>query len=102
MKNLIHLHFLAIKNRGLISPETTLDQFLMKLEEEYTEVQNAYADDCVNQKLPSSDLIYEMTDLVMVVLNCFQHYGVDFEEQLRINIKRQEQRICIHSKGNNN
>jgi NTP pyrophosphatase (non-canonical NTP hydrolase) len=61
-------------------------------------VGNAYADDCLDGKLPSSDLVYEMTDLVMVVLNCFQHYGIDFEEQLRINIKRNENRICIGSK----
>lgn len=99
MKTLLLQHYIAIKKRGLISVETTLDQFLMKLEEEYIEVGNAYADDCLERKLPSSDLVYEMTDLVMVVLNCFQHYGIDIEEQLRINIKRQEQRVCIHSKG---
>ena len=99
MKNLLRLHYIAIKKRGLISAETTLDQFLMKLEEEYIEVQNAYADDCNEHRIPSSDLIYEMTDMIMVALNCFQHYGIDFEKQLRINLKRQEQRIHIVSKG---
>jgi hypothetical protein len=38
----------------------------------------------------------------MVVLNCFQHYDIDFEEQLRINLNKQEQRVYIHSKENNN
>lgn len=88
MKTLLIQHYEAIKNRGLISPETTLDQFIAKLEEEYSEVISQYADDCNEHKLPSSDLVYEMTDLVMVVLNCFQHYGIDIKEQLRINIKR--------------
>jgi len=95
MKHLIKGHYKLIKARGLIVPETTLDQFMNKMEEEYYEVMNAYADDMVDRKTPSPDLIYEMTDLVMVVMNCFQHYGVDFKEQLLKNVAVQKQRV-IH------
>ena len=101
MKNLLKLHYIAIKKRGLISSKTFFYQFMEKLEEEYIEVGKAYTNDRVEGKLPSNDLIYEMTDLVMVVLNCFQHYDIDFEEQLRINLNKQESRICIGSKDNN-
>lgn len=97
MKQLLIQHYEAIKQRGLISENTTLDQFIIKLNEEFLEVFNAYTDDCLENTIPSDSLIYEMTDLVMVVLNCFQHFGIDFEEQLRINLKKQNHRIHIDS-----
>ena len=93
MKHLILQHYTAIKNRGLITPITTFDQFMEKLHEEYMEVNNAYADCVANNQCPSDELIYELTDLVMVVANCFQHYNIDLAKQIAKNCKVQEDRV---------
>lgn len=93
MKLLFLNHYKLIQKRGFIHPDTRLDAFMLKLDEEYIEVTNAYADDCIEHKLPSNELVQEMTDLVMVVMNCFQHFGIDFEDELKKNIRIQEGRV---------
>lgn len=99
MKNLLHNHYLLTQKRGLITPETTFDQFVAKIDEEYLELCNEYSDIARDGfSVPSQSFINECTDLVMVVMNMFQHYDVDFEDQLKANIKVQESRVKqIHS-----
>jgi len=94
MKNLLHNHYVLIQKRGLISNETTLHDFMDKLEEEYLEVMNAYADlVSIGQSRPDANLKAELTDLVMVVMNCFERLGIDFRDELKRNIQVQEGRI---------
>ena len=93
MKDLLLKHYELIKKRGLITPETTADQFLLKMEEEWLEVLSAYADDLTAGCSPSSDYIHECTDLVMTIMNMFQHYGIDFKDELIKNIAIQKNRI---------
>ena len=93
MTNQLLNHYKLIQKRGLITPETTFSQFMDKLNEEWMEVCNAYADCIRDGKCPSDDLIYEMTDLLLVITNCFQHYGIDLSEQIAKNCKVQEGRI---------
>lgn len=93
MKTLLLNHYKLIKRRGLITPETPLSAFMDKMDEEYGEFWNAYADDIKADQDPSSEFIQEGVDLVMVILNLFQHYGVDFEEELKKNIHVQEGRV---------
>lgn len=93
MKTDLLNHYKLIKLRGLISPDTPMTAFMDKLNEEYEELWNAYADDIRDNTCPSNAFIQEGVDLVMVVLNMFQHYGIDFEEELKKNIKTQESRI---------
>ena len=93
MKNLLHNHYALIKKRGLITDKTTLGEFMKKMSEEYHEAYESWADDCFWAIVPSDSFIYECTDLVMVVMNMFQHYGIDFEDELKKNIKKQESRI---------
>ena len=93
MRQLIKNHYVLTKKRGLITPEPPLSAFIDKMEEEYREVVNCYADDLMAEQSPSGEFIQECTDLVMVVLNMFQHLGIDFEDELKANIKVQESRV---------
>lgn len=93
MKHLLLRHYELIKRRGLITPETTIHHFIDKIEEEFYEVRNAYADDYAQSIEPSDRFWHEGMDLIMTIANAMQHYGVDFEEELKKNIKIQEGRI---------
>ena len=89
----IKAHYSAIWERGLIHPGTTVHEFMEKLEEEYHEVRNEYAEmNWQNVDRPTKQFIQEATDLVMVVLNMFEHYDIDFEKQLISNLLVQENR----------
>jgi phosphoribosyl-ATP pyrophosphohydrolase len=86
-------HYKAIWERGLIHPGTTVHEFMEKLEEEYHEVRNEYAEmNWQNIDEPTKQFIQEATDLVMVVLNMFEHYNIDFEKELVANLLVQESR----------
>lgn len=93
MKTLLLNHYKLIKKRGLIHPGTNVDDFMDKIKEEYYELWNAYAEDVDSVTIPSDDFMHEATDLVMVILNMMQHYNIDFQDQLKKNIKIQEGRI---------
>lgn len=88
MKHLFKRHFQAIVNRGLITSETTLDDFYDKLNEEVNELQLANTNEEVHQ---------EAIDVVMVCINMLQYLGVNFEKELIKNIETQEKRANIKS-----
>jgi phosphoribosyl-ATP pyrophosphohydrolase len=83
MLNLLKRHYQAIVNRGLITKETGIDDFLVKLKEEYNELQDAYNDE---------QFIQESIDCMCVITNMLQHIGVDIEKELIKNIEVQERR----------
>lgn len=91
---LIQKHYDLIRERGLIHPETSIDDFVRKMEEEYLEVLEAYADDIKAGGSPSGDFFNECTDLVMVIFHMMNHYGIDFRQQLRKNIEIQRTRVA--------
>jgi len=79
-----------------------MDDFMIKLEEEFNEVNEAWITDIWARSEPSAEFFQECTDLVMVVMNMMQHYNVDFQEELSKNIKVQEGRVInIVSKESN-
>jgi len=90
MKILIKNHFLIQKRRGLISPDTTLDQFMTNLDMSYTELINAHADDIKANRSPSDDFMTELTSLMLVGFHLMQNSGVSFEEEVAKVNKRQE------------
>jgi acyl carrier protein len=93
MKPLLTEHYEAIKARGLIHPGTSIHDFISKLEEEYYEFRSEYAQmNLEDITTPSKEMIQESVDLVMVIMDMFQHYGIDFKEELSENIKRQQSR----------
>lgn len=98
MKNLFKRHYNAIVNRGLITPETELIDFQIKITEEHGELKSIMAIDRNKQfknneiyKLTDSS-IQESIDLIMVNINMLYHYGVDIEKELLRNVELQEKR----------
>lgn len=92
MKRLLKKHYNLIVKRGLIKDSTTLRDFDRKITEEYHEVYEAFTS-LIGSDKPDQRCLHECTDLVMTVLNMFQFYGIDFEDELRKNIRIQEGRI---------
>lgn len=80
MKNIIEENYKSIVKRGLITPETTSNDFIMKLEEEVQEFIDAdkYSLDNRNE---------ELADIILVCLNYARHYGVDIESELKRKIE---------------
>lgn len=93
MKDLLLKHYNLIKQRNLITPKTNVDDFMWKLEVEFNEVKNAHLDDVWAARSPSNEFNQELIDLVMVAFHYFQHYGVDFRDELNKNILIQENRV---------
>ena len=86
-------HYEAIRARGLISHNTNIHDFIDKLEEEYHEVRSEYAQMNLDEiTIPTSEMIQESIDLAMVIIDMFQHYGIDFEKELKENISIQKNR----------
>jgi len=86
MKNIIDINYEVTVNRGLISKETKMSDFVMKLEEEVQE----FIDAALNGE---GDEIHELADIVLVCLNIAKHYSIDIEKQLLINIAKNVTRV---------
>lgn len=93
MKSKLKYHYALIRQRGLITVKTTMDQFVLKMEEEWIEVLGAYADDLKAEQSPSDAMVHEMTDMIMTIMNTMTHLGIDFETELDKNIAIQENRV---------
>ena len=83
MKDIINANYQSIKKRGLITPKTTESDFIMKLEEEVQEFIDAES---------KQDKTEELADVILVCLNYAKHYGINIEEQLLINITKNQTR----------
>ena len=82
MKELISDNYQSIVDRGLISPTTTLFEFLDKLEEEVKELEK----EALRPK-QYSNLPEELADVIMVCLNMAKHYDIDIEQEIKNKIK---------------
>jgi len=79
MKIITKLNYEVTKKRGLITEETSIREFVMKLEEEVQEFICA----ALHEK---GDFNHELGDIILVCLNIAKHYDVDIEKQLLTNI----------------
>ena len=95
MKNLIKRHHVATWERGLITPETIIPDFIDKIHEEFLEMTNEYQ----GEPIPNDEFIHEAVDLVATTLNMLKFYGIDFMEEFRKNVKYQESRCGITQPG---
>ena len=93
MKTLLLNHYKLIKQRGLITSETTLDDFMMKLEAGYLELLNAYADDVSANRSPSDSFMAESIELLLIITDMAQHYNIDLPEQIGKSNKRNDNLI---------
>lgn len=85
MKDLIKRNYASIEKRGLINEETTELDFIVKIEEELAELEEAYLD-----KLPNK--AEELADVILVCLNYAEHFGIDIEKELNKKISINEKR----------
>ena len=90
MKQLIKENYEVTVNRGLITPSTTVQDFLDKLYEEVDELQNEVD---TGKTYNFDKLKYELADVVLVCLNLSKHFNIDIERQMKANIKRNKFRI---------
>ena len=87
MKKLINDNYKSIVDRGLISPTTTLFEFLDKLDEEVKELEK----EALRPK-QYSNLNEELADVIMVCFNMAKHYNIDIKQEIKNKIKINKQR----------
>ena len=86
LKFMFAAHYELIKERGLIEPLTSIDEFVDKAIEELQEIKKAKWQNDPN--LPN-----EFMDLMCVCAHFLQFLGYDLEDVLRNNIKMQRIQI---------
>ena len=86
MKKLIKRSYKAIKERGLITDETTNEEFRDKMNEELIE--------CIFSDMGrhQPDYIAEVTDLATVCIMQIHHLGYDFETEFKKVVEKNEAR----------
>ena len=89
MKELVLRHYIAIRGRGLINNNTSLDEFREKLKEEIQEFWDA---DC-NEEVIDGDMAQEAMDIVGVIFNMLHHNGYDVKSEFKYNVEYQESRV---------
>lgn len=100
MKNLFKRHYNAIVNRGLITPETKIIDFLNKIREEFNELDFEIIHSDINNLDVNNlyhlcydeNVVNESIDLIMTIINMLQYFNVDIEEELLKNVELQEKR----------
>ena len=81
MKNLIEENYKSIVNRGLINPDTNMDAFIMKIEEEVQEFIDAVKIGTLKE------IKEELSDIILTCLNTGHHFGFDIELELNNKIE---------------
>lgn len=92
MNKLEKQHYEAIKERGLITEETTIYDFLKKVREEYNELNRELYLDAFETYGLREETIQECVDLVQVIKNMLHHNGVDYNKALKKNVEIQLER----------
>lgn len=86
IKEIINRNYQATVKRGLIKPETTKTEFLLKLQEEVFEL------DCAIYNRLQPDENFEMADCILVILAMAKHFEIDIlkvlEEKVIFNENR--------------
>ena len=87
MQDIIINNYQSIVDRGLITPTTTLFEFLDKLQEEVEELEKEALRPRQYSNLPE-----ELADVIMVCLNMAKHYNIDIKQEIKNKIKINKQR----------
>ena len=87
MKKIIDLNYKATVDRGLITPKTSIDEFLLKIDEELAEFKH--------EVLNGTDTMLneELADIILVFLAMAKHYTIDIEEELKKKIRKNLNRL---------
>jgi len=76
IKEITKRNYNATVKRGLITPETTIWEFIRKINEEYKELNTSYIDPLIY----SDELGFDIKELADIALVCFamaEHYNID-------------------------
>ena len=87
MQELIGDNYQSIVDRGIITPTTTLFEFLDKLDEE---VQELNKEALISKEW--SNLPEELADVILVCFNLAKHFDIDIEQELKNKIRINEYR----------
>lgn len=99
MKKLIKDNYDSTVKRGCITPSTTAFDFIDKIYEEVGELEEIL--NTINDKEPKKEMFNkfneELSDIILVCLNCAKHFDIDIETELKNKIEKNYQRIKINS-----
>lgn len=93
IQEIINKNYDSIVKRGLINGKTNFDDFIEKLREEVTELEQAGKEFIkVSNRVNSDHMDEELADVILTALNYAHHYGIDIEKELIKKIKKNELR----------
>lgn len=90
LEAITHRNYLATVRRGLITPETTTRDFILKVKEECQELHKSYIDKCWENGLKFDEK--ELADIALVCFAMAEHYGIDLVDEMRKKTEFNEQR----------
>ena len=93
MRKEILKHYISQVRRGTITKDTTIIDFLEKMQEEDNEMVQA-AKECVDKSMLTPEFIHETIDSIAVRVNMLTHLNVDMVAEFKKNREYQEDRIC--------
>lgn len=91
INKLINRSYQAIKNRGLINDNTTLEDFFYKIEEEFNEMLEAFND---------NELVEEAIDLATVCFNLVKFIGKEPVKEFEKVVIKNEERAKMRRNDN--
>lgn len=89
MQDLIKRNYASIVKRGYITPQTTHEDFIDKLDEECDEVFKEFMLVITDKK---NNLGEELADVILTCLNYAHHFSIDIEKELHKKIEKNENR----------
>lgn len=75
MKKLIEQNYQSIVDRGLITNETTFEDFTGKIQEELNEL--------ITEGFKGKNMPVELSDIILTCLNMAKHYGIDIKAEMK-------------------
>lgn len=88
MEKLILQHYIAQVKRGKITRESTVEEFIEKLKEEFSEfIEEAM--ECVRSGELTPSLCHEGADVMGVLCNLFTHLNIDIIAEYKKNVAYQ-------------
>ena len=87
LQEIIKANYDSVVKRGLINNQTTEREFIEKIKEEFDELYEAFMLGRYYDKWE------ELSDVVLVCLNYFYHFGIDVESKLKIKIEKNNKRV---------
>lgn len=89
MKDIIETNYNSIRERGLITSNTSMKDFINKLDEEVEELKQSI------DKGTLKEIKEELSDVILVCLNTAYHHGFDIEKELKKKIDKNFERAKL-------